>query len=191
MPQPATKLVEITDEILRLASKDTLTSQLSEFEVQKISRLVTDLKQIDMAFYFSFLGVFYALTGKGEESIVNHRKAIERQPMNMVIRSNYGASLLRLKQYAEAKEQFMAVYDFNKSDPSSLSNAIIAAYYADDMEILPNLLDAFKKLTLQPHEAETWMEEDAHDNSMLEEYEKESREGPFVSLDDLKKELGL
>ena len=191
MPQPAGKLVQISDEILSIVHKDVLPYRLSEFEVQKIFSLIRELKPINEEFYYSFLGVVYSLTGKEDESIANHQKALERQPDDLIIRSNFGSSLLRLGKCKEAKEQFMIAYNFNKSDPMSLHNAIVATYYSDDLESLKPLLEAYKKLKSSPHEAEEWLAEDAHDSAMLPEYYEESRQGPTISLVEFKKELGL
>jgi tetratricopeptide (TPR) repeat protein len=191
MPQPATRLVQISQEILTIVNKNTLTYRLSEFEIQRIFRYAAEMKPIDTAAHHSLLGIAYCFAKNEQESISNHEKAIGYRPDDIVIVSNYGTSLLLLKRFSEAKDQLMLAYNLNKCDPMSLSNAILAAYHADDLKILPELLEAYNKLTSSPHEAEIWLQEDAHDSAHLEEYKKESMGGPTISLDELKKELGL
>ena len=42
---------------------------------------------------------------------------------------------------------------------SELYSLINAAYYANDLKSLPELLEEYRKLTSRPHEVEGWIEE--------------------------------
>jgi tetratricopeptide (TPR) repeat protein len=191
MPQPATKLTQISEDILAIINKDSLTCRLSEFEIQKVFNYTEKLKPLDIAVYHSYLGVAYSLIGKKHEALGYHKKAVEQRPEDIIIVSNYGTSLMRLGMYSEAEEQMMFVYSLNKGDQLSLSNAIISAYYADNLDNLQPLLEAYKKITLSPHEVEEWLEEDAYDMETLPELLEESRKGEQIPWEQVKKELGL
>ena len=191
MPTPAPATVAIVNEIADLLSKEGLFYRLSEFEIARINNLISSLDKINKIYAHSYRGAIMSFVGDEQKSLAEHNIAVSMAPTDILVLSNFGGSLMKFRRYAEAQEQLMKAYELQKDDASSLTSLILADYYADDLTSLRKHLADFKRLTGEHHEAEDWLEEDAHDREMLSEYRKESENGPTISLEDIEKELGL
>ncbi|MDR2819697.1 MAG: hypothetical protein LBB60_04110 [Desulfovibrio sp.] len=75
--------------------------------------------------------------------------------------------------------------------PDTISDSLLAAYYADDQPMLKEWLPKYEELTGEKHEVAHWLEEDAEDEADLAVNGEEYRRGLSIPWEDLKKELGL
>ena len=191
MPVPQSVAQTLSDEIVDILLKRDMVRQLSECEVHRAQTLINELAKVHPAFAHSLRGGLLGMQRKFDEALREHHRAIAAEPKNIVIRTNFGSTLMEVGRYDDAVTQYKAAYDMDEHNISALGDLIEACYYADKDEEFRVLLERYRSLAGNTHPAETWLAEDEEDIASLPELEEESRTGTSVSLEELKKELGL
>ncbi len=90
------------------------------------------------------LAIVLDLNGKPQEANRHFRQAVELQPDAAVLRTNFGASLMRLGQAAEAAEQFRRALELQPDNPTASFNlGTILLQQGRPEQALPRLEKAF------------------------------------------------
>jgi tetratricopeptide (TPR) repeat protein len=190
MPQPLSVLSSLSDQIVDIFNKDALAPPLREFDIARALRLIRQVKQYSPAFYHSFLGGLYGITGKDDESINEHKMALSIAPKDAIILKNYGSSLMRMGRYQESYDIFTSVFRKHKDDLIARDGAINSAYFAD-MPELKVQLDDYRKFTGKEHQVVEWLKEDEEDELAISQMPEEYKAGPYTSIEELQKKLGM
>lgn len=181
-----------TDAIVSLINKLNATwKQPSEFDLARLDRLIAQVENADTQASLSFRGVYHALRGDAANAVNWSKRALEHDPTNPDVYNNYAGALLRLGKYEEAVQ--VALDGINKCgmNQSVINILLHSAYYNDDQELLRRWLPEYEKLTGWPHEVAGWLEEDAEDLAELPQILAETEKEGCISLDELKRVLGL
>ena len=92
------------------------------------------------------LAIVLDLNRKPEEANRHFRRAVELQPDAAVLRTNFGASLMRLGQAAEAAEQFRKALELEADNPTASFNlGTILLQQGRPEQALPRLEKAYAK----------------------------------------------
>ncbi len=90
------------------------------------------------------LAIVLDLNRKPEEANRHFRRAVELQPNTAVLRTNFGASLMRLGQAAQAAEQFRKALELEPNNPTASFNlGTILLQQGRPEQALPRLETAF------------------------------------------------
>ncbi|MCY4593817.1 MAG: tetratricopeptide repeat protein [Bryobacterales bacterium] len=94
------------------------------------------------------LAIILDLNRRPEEANQHFRRAVELQPTSVVLRTNFGASLMRLGQASAAAEQFREALELEPNHPTASFNlGTILLQQGDPEQALPWLEKAF---SMQP-----------------------------------------
>jgi len=162
----------------------------SPFELAQLDRDITNLASADIIASQCFRGVYYALQGDSGNMTKWFNKAINIAPSDPYVYKNYSVALSYLREDEQAVTMALKSVGMDNS-PETIYNLVLCAYYANDLVIINEWLPKYEKLTGESHEVAIWFQEDAEDEEELEKLGDEIRSGPYISLDNLRKELGL
>jgi len=187
-PQPASA----TDNLIALVNNlMTTATPPSSFDLARLDTGIRNLKNIDAAQSQCLRGIYYALQGDLENTTKWFNMAIASEQSNPDIYMNYAASLCYLGLHAQSLKMTLESINKGNYTPQAIHNLILSAYYADDQSILDEWLPKYEKLTGKPSKIALWLQEDAEDEAEIKRLGDDIRNGPYIGLDKICKELGL
>ena len=179
------RLIERVNTLLRRPTSP------APFELAQLDGAIRRLSNVGIAVSQCFRGIYYALQGDLANTTKWFDMALCADPANHDVYLNYAASLCRFGQYEQAVKIVFDCISRGAYTPESLDSLLLCAYYGDDHAVLDEWLPKYEKLTGKPHDAVTWLMEDAEDEVEIKELRDEIRNGPYISLDQIRKELEL
>ena len=183
------KITELSEDILVILRKSAHV-ELSAFDIARADNLINQAEILHPACGHSFRGCLYGITGKNDESIEEHRIAVDLAPDDASFLANYAITLFSMSRFGEALDMYLNALTKDKSSLDAITGAVYAAYHSGD-ERLMGLLADYKARTGESHEVEEWLKEDKEDDSEIPAIMAEAEKDGYIPWEKAKKELGL
>lgn len=123
-------LDDILDDVLMRLQKiwgAATKAEHFEFEVRRLEKMVRAFRRVEPVRSYYLLGLAAALRENAHAMHAHFTNALRHSNHDPDVRRGYGACLIRLRYFAEAREQYEAIFAHNKKDLGVLAELIITS----------------------------------------------------------------